>query len=268
MNNCPETAMTPQPDHSRPDHSQGQRTRQRLDALRARIARIETGRDDDDAVPARRVPLGLNDIDRHLPGGGLARGGVHEVIAGDRSAAALGFALWAISCFAPTRPWLWCSSSEAPTPYAPALDDFGLAPRRLLFAQAAFAREALWAAEEGLATPTLGAVLAEARTLTPVAARRLALAARDSGVPLLLVRPEGAEAAGPVATRWRVASAPGGVWEIALLRAGGSFPRRWRVIWRGPEGARPLPVDRPHDCPLEITDAEATGDRLMARGAA
>ena len=70
--------MTPQSDpaldHS-PDHPQSQRTRQRLDNLRARIARIESGRDDDNAVPARRVPLGLNDIDRHLPGGGLARGG-------------------------------------------------------------------------------------------------------------------------------------------------------------------------------------------------
>ena len=257
-------------DHS-PDHPHSQRTRQRLDTLRARIARIESGRDDDNAVPARRVPLGLNDIDRHLPGGGLARGGVHEVIAGDRSAAALGFALWAISCFAPTRPWLRCSPNDALSPYAPALDNFGLAPRRLLLAQAAYAREVLWAAEEGLATPALGAVLAEARTLTPVAARRLTLAARDSGVPLLLVRPEGAEAAGPAATRWRISSAPGGAWEIVLLRAGGSFPRRWRVIWRGPKGARPLPVERPHDLPFDITGSEAAGHVPAAaflRGAA
>lgn len=241
-------------DHTSPNNRQGRSAHQRLARLRARIARIEAGGGNDDETPARRVALGVGDIDRHLPGGGLGRGAVHEVIGGDGSAAALGFALWAVSRFAPNRPWLWCVPGEdrdTASPYAPALEDFGLSPRRLLLVQAAFAREVLWAAEEGLATPVLGAVLAEARSVAPVAARRLALAARGSGVPLILLRPEGSEGT-LAATRWRVSAAPGDAWEITLTRAGGAFPRRWRVVWRGPEGARPLPVDRPHGIPDDL----------------
>jgi protein ImuA len=227
-------------------------TEKRLAALRARINRIEAGSLVEDAYgEARFVPLGLDDIDQHLPGGGLARGAVHDIVAGDDSAAALGFALWVIARMTRRRTWLWCAENGAQgtantaTPYAPALAGFGLKPRRLLLARTAFARETLWAAEEGLATPILGAVLAEAAAVSDIAARRLALAARSSGVPLILLRPESA-AAGPAATRWRVTGAPNGAWEIALLRAGGVFPRRWRVLWRGAEGAVPLPVNNDH----------------------
>lgn len=239
--------------------SQGISTEKRLAALRARIHRIEAGSPGEDAVPECQ-PLGLADIDRHLPGGGLARGVVHEILAGDEGApnrgaqdngAALGFALWLVAGMTGARPWLWCAQNNTAkagdaAPYAPALADFGLKPRRLLLARTAFERETLWAAEEGLATPALGAVLAEAASVSAIAARRLALAARASGVPLILLRPE-AEAAGPVATRWRVCGAPDGAWEIALLRAGSVFPRRWRVVWRGAEGLQPLPLDKDHD---------------------
>jgi protein ImuA len=228
-------------------------TERRLAALRARINRIEAGSLVEDAYGgARFVPLGLDDIDRHLPGSGLARGAVHDIVAGDDSATALGFALWIVARMTHGRTWLWCvqddvqGSMRAPTPYAPALADFGIRPRRLLLARTAFARETLWAAEEGLATPALGAVLAEAAAVSDIAARRLALAARSSGVPMVLLRPDAAIAAGPAATRWRITGAPAGAWEIALLRAGGVFPRRWRVLWRGPEGAVPLPVDNDH----------------------
>jgi protein ImuA len=245
-------------------------TEKRLAALRTRINRIEAGSLVEDACGgARFVPLGLDDIDRHLPGGGLARGGVHDIVAGDDSAAALGFALWAIARMTRGRTWLWCvqdgvqGSTRAPMPYAPALADFGLKPRRLLLARTAFARETLWAAEEGLATPALGAVLAEATAVSDIAARRLALAARSSGVPLILLRPDDVAAAGPATTRWRVTGAPDGAWEIALLRAGGVFPRRWRVLWRGSEGAIPLPVDNDHMDYMERAD-DGRNDRQDA----
>lgn len=259
-------------------------TERRLAMLRARINRIEAGSLVEDAYGgARVVPLGLDDIDRHLPGGGLARGAVHDIVAGDDSAAALGFALWIVARMVRGRTWLWCvqddvqGSMRAPTPYTPALADFGLRPRRLLLARTAFERETLWAAEEGLATPALGAVLAEAAAVSDIAARRLALAARSSGVPLVLLRPEAA-VAGPAATRWRVTGAPGGAWEIVLLRAAGVFPRRWRVLWRGSEGAVPLPVDNDHmdkadDGRNDRQDAGAAADTrpvaaASARGAA
>ena len=268
------------------DATQGTTTEKRLAALRARIHRIEAGSPDEGSAPEYH-PLGFADIDRHLPGGGLARGAVHEILAGDEgtrhrdaldNGAALGFALWLVAGMTGARPWLWCAQNNAAAkagdsaPYAPALADFGLKPRRLLLARTAFERETLWAAEEGLATPALGAVLAEAASVSAIAARRLALAARASGVPLILLRPE-AEAAGPAATRWRVCGAPGGAWEIALLRAGSVFPRRWRVLWRGAEGLQPLPVDKDHDnrTPWQNFDRAAGAGPVVAasaRGAA
>lgn len=229
-------------------------TERRLAALRARIARIGAA-DDGYAAAAPLVALGCGDIDRHLPGGGLARGALHEIVAADSGAAALGFALWIVARMTRKQAWLWCAQESpqgaaASMPCVPALADFGLAPRRLLLARTMFERETLWAAEEGLATPALGAVLAEAAAVSDIAARRLMLAARTSGVPLILLRP--AEPAAdlvkgglPAASRWRVGGAPDGAWEIALMRAAGVFPRRWRVAWRGSEGPFPIPVPTP-----------------------
>ena len=61
----PETVMA-QGNHQ--GISQGISTEKRLAALRARIHRIEAGSPGEDAVPECQ-PLGLADIDRHLPGG-------------------------------------------------------------------------------------------------------------------------------------------------------------------------------------------------------
>lgn len=246
----------------------------RLAELRARIARIGAGGSEDPAGPAPVIALGLDDIDRHLPGGGLARGAVHEIVAPapepDAGAAALGFALWIVARMTQRRAWLWCATDAsrgeaASLPYAPALADFGLSPRRLLLARTAFARETLWAAEEALATPALGAVLAEADAVSDIAARRLALAARASGVPLILLR-RGEAMAIPAASCWRVASAPGGAWEIALLRAGGVFPRRWRVLWRGATDA-PLPLPVPSPADHDHDDLQANSQARDAAGA-
>jgi protein ImuA len=264
------------PSTARQDGTPGA-TERRLASLRARIARIGAGRMESPDAPETVAALGCDDIDCHLPGGGLARGAVHEVIAADSAAAALGFALWVVSRMTRGRtPWLWCASRNGSPPYAPGLAQFGLSPRRLLIARTAFERETLWAAEEGLATPALGAVLAEAAAVSDVAARRLALAARTSGVPLILLR-ERETASVPAASRWRVASAPEGTWEIALLRAGGAFPRRWRLRWQGAAGTpQPLPVpsqaaDHHHDdlqADYEARDAAGARAVAGARGAA
>ncbi len=265
------------PSTARQDRTAGA-TERRLAGLRARIARIGAGRMEGPDAPEAVATLGCDDIDRHLPGGGLARGAVHEVIAANDDAAALGFALWVVSRMTRGKtPWLWCAPQSGSPPYAPGLGQFGLSPRRLLIARTAFERETLWAAEEGLATPALGAVLAEAGAVSDIAARRLALAARTSGVPLILLRERetGSQGAIPAASRWRVTSAPDGAWEIALLRAGGAFPRRWRLRWQGAAGKpQPLAVpsqaaDHHHD-DLQADYGDAAGARAMAgaRGAA
>ena len=239
--------MARAPSRSRPNSAA-------LARLRAEVARLEgMGTQMDEAAPV--VALGCDAVDRHLPGGGIGRGQVHEIVAGDHGAAALGVALWFVSrlctgapwlsCAA--MPWLWCTRE---LPYGPALADFGLAPETLIVARCRKARELLWAAEEGLAAPALGAVLVEAAAIDATAARRLALASRQSGVGAVLLRPEGPAAPLATATRWRVTGAPDGAWDVELARARGATGRRWRLAWHGRDGARPVTLlcdGDPHD---------------------
>ena len=57
-------------------------TRSRIEELRERIQRLEG------AAGRRRLvlPFGIKAIDRHLPGGGLALGALHEVAGGGNGA--------------------------------------------------------------------------------------------------------------------------------------------------------------------------------------
>ncbi|HSR56231.1 MAG TPA: hypothetical protein VLN73_08305, partial [Alphaproteobacteria bacterium] len=63
--------------------------------LKTKIARIEAaGATAGSGTPAPGpVTFGIAAIDGHLPGGGLATGAVHEIVAGDDGMAATGFAL-------------------------------------------------------------------------------------------------------------------------------------------------------------------------------
>jgi protein ImuA len=174
------------------------------------------------------VPLGLPEIDRLLPEGGLLTGALHEIEAGPapsgRSAhdgAALGFTAFLLGRLGPGA-LLWCrqpSGLDAP-PYAPALAAW-VDPARLLMVTARRDEDLFWAMEEGLRTSGIAAVVGETRSVDPTAGRRLSLAAEKNGVPALLLRPQ------PVAqricaTRWRVASAAsrdlGPRWRVELRR--------------------------------------------------
>ena len=260
-----------------------------LDALRAKIARLEgspafhafkagskagsqDGSQDGDGAPPRRpvVALGVKAIDGYLPWGGLPAGALHEVIAGDVSAAATAFALTlAASLAAPgggrggkgPAAFLWCVNGDVP--YGPGLAAFGIEHRQLLVVRGRNDREVLWAAEEGLGAGALAAVFAEVHALDLTTSRRLALAARESGVTAFALRPFGTAPAAPgkagfagrspaataALTRWRVTSAQSlgeaserGVgtacWRLELLRCRNAMPKTWRVAWRGAAAGR------------------------------
>ena len=234
-----------------------------LAALRAKIARLEggsascppkAGNEDGGGAPPRRpvLPLGVKAIDGYLPWGGLPAGALHEVIAGDVGAAATAFVLALAAALAAhgggrgrkgPAPFLWCVNGNVP--YGPGLAAFGIEDRQLLVVRGRNDRDVLWAAEEGLGAGALAAVFAEIHALDLTASRRLALAARESGVTAFALRPFGsAPTATAALTRWRVTGAQslgeasdGGVgtpcWRLELLRCRNAMPKAWRVAWRG-----------------------------------
>jgi protein ImuA len=242
-----------------------------LPALRERVRQIERGA----ATRHGVMPLGLAAIDRALPGGGLLRGAVHEILgaSGDEEDGALAaaFAAHILARFAaPGGVVLWCLARA--DLYGPGLAGEGFDPARLVLVRAPCDELLLWAVEEGLRTPGIAAVAGEIGRLDLVAGRRLQLAAEHSGIPLILLRRwrSGAEAArergrpNAAATRWRVAALPSppvegepGIgrphWRVELLRCRGGRPALWDV-----EVA---------DAPGALSVAAAVADRPPADGA-
>ncbi len=197
--------------------------------LREQVRRLERA---NNAQRAGRTaaPLGLPEIDRLLPDGGLPTGALHEIEAGPapsgrvaaHDAAALGFTAFLLGRLGPGT-LLWCRQpAVADVPlHAPGLVAW-FDPGRLLIATARREDDLFWAMEEGLRTPGIAAVVGEARSADPTAGRRLSLAAEKSGVPALLLRAQPAPPQSVCATRWRVASAPSTDleprWQVELRR--------------------------------------------------
>lgn len=231
----------------RPPSPPGGARREAIARLKTEIARIETAETTaGSGTPAPGpVPFGIAAIDGHLPGGGLATGAVHEIVAGDDGMGATGFALALIARLtraATRRPWLWCGQDLPP--YGPGLAGFGLDPAHLIVARCASDRDVLWAMEEGLGAPALAAILGEVGALDTRAGRRLALAARLGGVTAMVLRsaPAGQQdttSPAVAATRWRIRGLPPGSggedgfgWRVDFLRGGGALPRSWQVVWQ------------------------------------
>ncbi|MGG5809076.1 ImuA family protein [Falsiroseomonas sp. CW058] len=220
-----------------------------LAALRARAAR--GGRP---GAGQEAVPLAAG-IDPALPGGGLARAGLHEVLAGDPGAAA-GFCAMVLGRTA--GPVLWIAPEAEAWPSG--LGRFGLPPAQLVLVRAAQGADALWAMEEALRCPTIGGALLMLRDIDTAAARRLQLAAGTGGALGLLLRPDGdAPAAGTALTSWRVSALPsqgagaGALgdprWQLDLLRCRGGAARGWATTWRA--SLDRLDLDAPAEAPEE-----------------
>jgi protein ImuA len=196
---------------------------QALAALRAELRRLEGGSRRADAAK----PVGLPAIERVLPGGGLARGALHEILAaGPDWAAAQGFAVSLAAGLARQGPVLWCLAEDGL--YGPGLARLGLAPDRLILVRARRPADLLWAMEEGLKTPGLAAVLGEPKSLDLTASRRLQLAAEGSGVTGLVLRRDQVGSSVAV-TRWRVSPAPSGPALGEDIRDFGLARARWQV---------------------------------------
>lgn len=201
------------------------------------------------------VTFGVSAIDAWL-GGGLVRGGLHETFAAEQAdvAATAGFAgllaLRAAAQRSKERQILWVRQDfldgQAGHLHPPGLAAFGLDPDRILLVRTRDVAGLLRAADEGVRCPGLGAVLVEfwgeAGPLDHTASRRLSLAARESGVPILMLRVAASPAPSAAATRWLVqaapsrplaANAPGPpAFTVTLLRhRGGAQGNTWHLEW-------------------------------------
>jgi protein ImuA len=106
-------------------------------------------------------------------------------------------------------------------PTAPAWDDMGIAPSRLLWLRARRDADALWAAEQVLRSGSCGALLFWQAQLATPALRRLHLAAQSGATLFCLLRPLACAAnASPAMLRLALGAADGGV-RIAFLKRRG-----------------------------------------------
>lgn len=245
----------------------------RLAALREEVRKIENaGRTADRSC----LPFGLDEIDRRLAGGGLAKAALHEAAAatpalGDDAASTLFIAALAARLAGESEQGtiLWVLSRR--DLFAPGLAQIGLTPERLIYADCRRDEEALAVIEEGLRHGGLAAIVGEVGRLPMAAGRRLQLAAEEGGTTALLLRrwrrsgvdPLGAPSA--AATRWRIACLPSeklpvpGVgrarWRVELARQRSGEAQQWileapdaeaRLALPARSGDQPDQADRAH----------------------
>lgn len=182
-----------------------------LAALRRTIDRFEG-----DVGGLSRVTLGHAGADAMLQGG-LVRGALHEVFAeaGRHTAAATGFVAGLAYRVARSRPILWVRQDfldiESGVLSMHGLSELGLDPRRIVCVHAADGETALRVAADAVACDALGCVVldvwGEVRALDLVASRKLTLAARSSGVTVLMSRIAATPSPSTAETRWIVRAA-------------------------------------------------------------
>jgi len=241
----------------------------RLADLRLQIARVEAPH------KARPLPFGLRPVDGHLPGGGLARGALHEMIeAGPASEFAGCTTLFTAGIAARLKgPVLWCLARR--DLFAPGLLRAGLHPKRVIYAEARREQEVLPLMEEGLREQGLAAVVGEVSRLGLTASRRLQLAAESTGVTALVIRrwwtmseKELVHCPTAAVTRWRIAPAPSDLiptpgigrerWQVELLRCRNGEPHTWILESCDEKGRLSLPADladRPDQAPQRLATA-------------
>ena len=242
-----------------------------LSELRERVRRIERPT----AAIHGVLPFGIAAIDRVLPGGGISRGALHEILgmSGDEEDGALAaaFAAGILGRLARTGNGmvLWCLPH--PDIYGLGLAAHGLDPEHIVLVRAPRDCEILWAMEEGLRAPSIAAVVGEVGTLAAIASRRLQLAAERSGITAFLLRRwrDGGQAArernlpNAAVTRWRIAALPSRSPPIPSPASGEGFGwgsgvgrPRWRIELLRCRGGEPV-------C-WEMEGADATGHVSLA----
>lgn len=230
--------------------------RELLPDLREQIERLDGG-------PLRRrgaLPFAVSAIDKHLPGGGLALGALHEFGESGLEAEHAGLAtLFVAGVLARlSGPVIWCLRRR--DLFQAGLSSVGLHPDRVIYVETYKDSEVLPAMEEGLRHGGLAGVVGEVARLGLTPSRRLQRAAGASGVTGLVIRrwrsdAERASSIDPIAatTRWRIGPAPSSAppapglsrarWLVELVRCKGAEPRSWLLEACDAAGRLALPSD-------------------------
>ncbi len=208
-----------------------------LAAVVERVRQIERG---EGRRAAGTLPFGLLDLDRRLPDGGLPLGALHDIRGEDHDGFGAAAALFLAGILARLDgPVLW--AARRADLFAPGLARAGLDPGRVLFAEASDTLAVLRAMEEGLRETSLAAAVGEVSRLDATAARRLQLAAGQSGVTAFALRrwqKRDDTGAAFAVTRWRVGPVPSDAshvglgrarWRLDLVRCRGGEPFSWIV---------------------------------------
>jgi hypothetical protein len=185
--------------------------------LRARLERMgrggrggRGGQADAQAHPIA-LPTGFAKLDAALPDSGWPVGAITELMPEAQGIGELSLLMPALAQL--SRAGRYVAWIAPPClPYPPALVQHGLALDRLLLVRAHDARSVLWAAEQVLRCPAIGAVLAWPAALDDRRVRRLQLAAEAGGSCGLFYRPlAAAQQPSPAALRLRLRALDGGL---------------------------------------------------------
>ncbi len=188
--------------------------------LRKRLERMSRGAHAADHAWPATLSTGFAEFDAVLPGGGWPVGAITELMPETQGIGELSLLLPALAQLSRAGRYLaWIAPPCLP--YPPALEWRGLALDRLLLVQAPDAQAVLWAAEQALRCPAIGAVLAWPAALDDRRVRRLQLAAEAGGSCGLLYRPPAAaRQPSPAALRLRLSALEAGL-QIEIHKARG-----------------------------------------------
>ena len=197
------------------------------------------------APPAQALPSGFAELDAWLPGGGLPRGALTEILIAREGIGELSLLVPALARATEEERWL-VFVAPPHIPYAPALARAGVNLARVLVVHPRAARDRLWAIEQALRAGTASVVLAWFAHAESKALRRLQLAAEagDScGVLYRSVR--GAEETSPAALRLKLepAGSEGARVAVHILKRRGGWPAGPVLVEVDHVVARPLSAE-------------------------
>ena len=175
------------------------------------------------------VPTGFRALDARLPGGGWPLSTLIELLvpaAGVGEIRLLLPALRTLAAATGAQPrWIvWLAPPHLP--YAPALADAGLDPARMLVIRPRAGLDRLWAMEQALRSGACAAVLGWTGEACDPALRRLKLAAEEGRTPAFLLRPSvHRDDCSPAALRLALAARDYGL-DVEILKSRGGGPAR------------------------------------------